>query len=514
MGGRTGRRRDGAEEVVLALVHSHAGELLRFARRFSLCADDAQDAYQRALEILVRRLRTQSLDNPLSYLRTIIRHEAYQVRVERERDLHRQEVDFEAAGTEPEDDPLERAERFERLAHTAEALQRLKPQELTALTLRAEGLSYREICDREGWTYTRCNRAISEGRRALLERLGAIESGAECDRWLPLLSAFADGEAAAREVVELRPHLRACTACRATLRELHDTTRGIRSVVPPELLLPVALASGSGSGLGRHAEALVHGAVDRAASPSHGPLERLSAAVHGTLDRVAAPSHGPLERISAAVHGVVDRVTAPAVRMQSAVEALSGAKVAAVAASTVAVAGGGVAIERAATEPAGSRPPARVERVTATSPPSASLQPASLPTTSTAIPAALSPATVLAATPEWPSGGERRDGVQARLDEFGFEGPISRPAAGAAARGAATAAAGTSAAASGAARPRRRNSTAAPHGSAAATGRSGTAASPPNPADPPTTQPASPSPAPSDPPPAPRVAPEFPGGEF
>src|SRR5688500_8444016 len=80
MGGRAGRRHDGAEEVVLALVQGHAGELLRFARRFSLCADDAQDAYQRALEILVRRLRTQSVDNPLSYLRTIVRHEAYQVR--------------------------------------------------------------------------------------------------------------------------------------------------------------------------------------------------------------------------------------------------------------------------------------------------------------------------------------------------------------------------------------------------------------------------------------------------
>lgn len=154
MGGRSGRRHDGAEEVVLRLVQGHAAELLRFARRFSLCADDAQDAYQRALEILLRRLRASEVDNPLSYLRTIIRHEAYQVRVERERDVPRHEVDAEAAGGEAGDDPSERVERFERLAHTAEALQRLKPQELKALTLRAQGLSYREICDREGWMRT------------------------------------------------------------------------------------------------------------------------------------------------------------------------------------------------------------------------------------------------------------------------------------------------------------------------------------------------------------------------
>ncbi|HEY4279868.1 MAG TPA: sigma-70 family RNA polymerase sigma factor [Conexibacter sp.] len=305
MGGLSRRRDGGAEDVVLGLVREHAAELLRFARRFSLSGDDAQDAYQRALEIMVLQLRRGPIDRPLSYLRTIIRHEAGRVRIERERMLGRDELDIERQRSDTVADPAEHAERFERLAHAAEALRRLKPQELTALSLRAEGLSYNEICERLNWSYTRCNRAITEGRRALLARLKAIESGAECERWLPLLSTLADGEATAVQLAELRPHLRSCSGCRATLRCFHQAPTQLRAIMPPALALPAAAAAaGSGGGLWRHGEALVHGA-----------LERLSLG---------------------------------ALRLHGALEALPGAKVAAVAASTVAVAGGGAAIQHVA----------------------------------------------------------------------------------------------------------------------------------------------------------------------
>ena len=50
----------GADASAYAYVTPHAASLLRTARRYSLCADDAQDAYQRALEIFVRR--ADSLD--------------------------------------------------------------------------------------------------------------------------------------------------------------------------------------------------------------------------------------------------------------------------------------------------------------------------------------------------------------------------------------------------------------------------------------------------------------------
>jgi anti-sigma factor RsiW len=60
---------------------------------------------------------------------------------------------------------------------------------------------------------------LAEGRKAFLERVAGIESGAECERLAPLLSKLADGEAVAEDLAALRPHLRTCLACRARLRE-------------------------------------------------------------------------------------------------------------------------------------------------------------------------------------------------------------------------------------------------------------------------------------------------------
>jgi len=300
------RWNESVEDATLRVVQQHASELLRFARRFSHCADDAHDAYQRTLEILVRRVRSDPPAQPLNWFRTVLRREALSVRAERERCVGRSEVDFDGHEDREAEDPAERVLGHERLERTAEALQRLKPQELTALVLRAEGLSYREICARTGWTYTRANRTITEGRRALLERLDAIESGAECERWLPLLSALADGEASAAELAELRPHLRACPACRATLRDCHALPARVAALVPPAF-------------------------AGAAAAPSHPSL---------------------LDHVGAGLQVLAERATLLAARVQGALEAAPAAKLAAVAASTAAIAGGGVALEQASHAPA------------------------------------------------------------------------------------------------------------------------------------------------------------------
>src|SRR4051794_41740982 len=48
----------GGARRVEAMVARHGPALLRVANQFSLCHDDALDAYQRALEIYLRRLDT------------------------------------------------------------------------------------------------------------------------------------------------------------------------------------------------------------------------------------------------------------------------------------------------------------------------------------------------------------------------------------------------------------------------------------------------------------------------
>jgi hypothetical protein len=91
----------------------------------------------------------------------------------------------------------ERAERYEQLRVGAEAMAALKPQEIRCLLMKAEGLSYQEICEATGFSYTKVNRCLTEGRRAFLKRVAGIESGAECERLEPLISKVADGEASA-----------------------------------------------------------------------------------------------------------------------------------------------------------------------------------------------------------------------------------------------------------------------------------------------------------------------------
>ncbi|HEY4096801.1 MAG TPA: zf-HC2 domain-containing protein, partial [Baekduia sp.] len=128
--------------------------------------------------------------------------------------------------------PEERAISAERATRAAEALRRLKPQELRAMWLKALGHSYAEIGQATGYSATKVNRCLAEGRKSFLERFEGIEAGEECRRWQTVLSAMVDGEATAAQLTEVRPHLRNCPACRATLRRLHGHGRSLGAVLP------------------------------------------------------------------------------------------------------------------------------------------------------------------------------------------------------------------------------------------------------------------------------------------
>jgi hypothetical protein len=81
--------------------------------------------------------------------------------------------------------------------------------------------------------YTKVNRCLSEGCRRFADRLAGIESGAECDRLAPQLSALADGEADAEDMAVLRRHLRTCLMCRARLRDYRDAPARVAAFAPP-----------------------------------------------------------------------------------------------------------------------------------------------------------------------------------------------------------------------------------------------------------------------------------------
>jgi RNA polymerase sigma factor (sigma-70 family) len=218
----------------------HEDALLRTARRYSLCADDADDALQRALEILLTKAPSADPRELIRWTQTVVKHEALAVRRDRERILsgpaavtaEPEREDWVALLPADADGPAERAERHEAIARSREALQALKPQELRALGLLAEGYSYKEIGEITGFSHTKINRSLAEGRDRFRSLLARGEDGSRCKEMRPLLSAFCDGEAAPAEVATLREHLRACGTCRATLRAYRAAPGAAAALAP------------------------------------------------------------------------------------------------------------------------------------------------------------------------------------------------------------------------------------------------------------------------------------------
>jgi len=143
--------------------------------------------------------------------------------------------------------------------------------------------------------HTKVNRCLTEGRRAFTGRVREIEEGGECARLAPALSALADGEGTADEAKVLRRHLRGCPACRATLGEFRAAPGQVAALVPPVL---------------------------------------------ATLDRGDGPARG----LAALGDWLQERLAALGLKFHGVSEMASAHKVAAVTASTAAIAGGGVGV--------------------------------------------------------------------------------------------------------------------------------------------------------------------------
>ncbi len=228
-----------------ALVDSHDAVFRRTARRYSICTDDAEDAYQRALEILLTKAPPIEGDSLVRWMQTVTKREALAVRRQRERLLGSPRSKLDGDGDR---DPLEsiasespgpndHAARHERVVRSGEALQALKPQEVRALTLKAQGYSYAEIGEITGWTYTKINRCMAEGRKRFLQVFADIEQGRRCEELAAALSELADGEGANGQTDALEFHLRSCAACRAKLRAYRAIPDKVFELMPAGPLL-------------------------------------------------------------------------------------------------------------------------------------------------------------------------------------------------------------------------------------------------------------------------------------
>ena len=177
----TGVRTGGAKAIAEKLFAEQRPQLLRIARRNSATGEDAEEALQDAFVLFIAHFDPDGDAPPMAWLTLTLKRRCWALYRSRghQHAARRTQSDprnpAEELVSDPRLQPEERRERSERIAKARAQFATLKPQERRALGLLGVGYSYREICALTGWTYTKVNRCITEGRAAL--RASASEPG-------------------------------------------------------------------------------------------------------------------------------------------------------------------------------------------------------------------------------------------------------------------------------------------------------------------------------------------------
>jgi RNA polymerase sigma factor (sigma-70 family) len=160
-------------QLATELFTDRRAYLLAIARQNAHTEADAEEALQEAFASFIAKFDPNSGAPPLAWLTLTLKRQCWRAR--REAHLDRRYGQQAEGGGEELGSFLERlstlepdpAERVIERDEGRRRLRRLKPDQRTALGMFAAGCSYAEIGERKGWTHTKVNRCISEGRAAL-----------------------------------------------------------------------------------------------------------------------------------------------------------------------------------------------------------------------------------------------------------------------------------------------------------------------------------------------------------
>lgn len=228
-------------------VLSQAPGLVRFAARYTRSIHDAEDAYQRAMEIALRRAPVVEPRQFVAWLHAVIRNEAISIVRGRQREGPAPEEDLAVSLADRAADllgPDAVAEWRERYRGLRAGLNALTEAQRVCLMLKSAGASYAEIAAMTGFSMRKIERSILEGRAALHGWELKISRGDECGRVLPALNRVADEEGSRRDERLVSRHVKRCASCRALLGRRRETGQGLAALVPPALVAPVFAPSG------------------------------------------------------------------------------------------------------------------------------------------------------------------------------------------------------------------------------------------------------------------------------
>jgi RNA polymerase sigma factor (sigma-70 family) len=143
------------------------GHLLRVAKRNAACEADAEEAVQEAFVAFIESYDPAGGAPPLAWLTLVAKRKCWRARGSRRREVGELLPGAEAGRLV--DAPPETEGRVVDLEEARARLRGLKADERSAIGLAAAGYIYGEIAERRGWTVTKVNRCLYEGRIALRE---------------------------------------------------------------------------------------------------------------------------------------------------------------------------------------------------------------------------------------------------------------------------------------------------------------------------------------------------------
>jgi RNA polymerase sigma factor (sigma-70 family) len=143
--------------------------LLQVARRNAAGDADAEEAVQEAFAAFIESYDPAGGAPPLAWLTVVVKRGCWRARARRLREVGELLPGAEADAERLAGSPPETEGHVIDLAEARARLHGLKPDQRTAIGLAAAGYSYGEIAERRGWTKTKVNRCLYEGRVALRE---------------------------------------------------------------------------------------------------------------------------------------------------------------------------------------------------------------------------------------------------------------------------------------------------------------------------------------------------------
>ena len=218
--------------------------LVRFATRYTRSLPDAEDAYQRAMEIALTRAPVTEPRPFMAWLHTVLKNEALAVARAQRREGPTPDDDLATAFAESVEDGLAPeivVEWRDRYRAIQDALAGLSEAQRVCLMLQSAGASYARIGELTGYSPRKIERSVLEGRKSLHAWEVGLASGDVCGDLLPAIDRVAAGEASGAESRAVRRHLRHCHPCRALLRTRRESREWLAALVPVALVGAEAL---------------------------------------------------------------------------------------------------------------------------------------------------------------------------------------------------------------------------------------------------------------------------------